>query len=320
MTIQAGLQRIDGVAIPLRGVAVSGEVYSGHAWVTVRQRYQNTEKKPVEAVYTFPLPSEATLCGFAMVCDGRRIEGIVKEREEAFRQYDDAISAGHGAALLEQERANVFTASVGNLLPDEETLVEVQYVQRLQADEGALRWLIPTLVAPRYIPGTPHGDRTSDGRAEPTERVPDADRITPRIGAVEYGLTLDLLFDLGSAIRVESPSHPLTVTPEEGERLRVSFASAEVALDRDVVLIAHGLSDGPLTTVTLHGPEAVSEPGVLALTVVPDLSGSASVAARQDVIEFDGRVIAQYFAVVGPRTEKLQDVDYAQARLDADAL
>ena len=147
MTIQAGLQRIDGVAIPLRGVAVSGEVYSGHALVTVRQRYQNTEKKPVEAVYTFPLPSEATLCGFAMVCDGRRIEGVVKEREEAFRQYDDAISAGHGAALLEQERANVFTASVGNLLPGEETLVEVQYVQRLQADEGALRWLIPTLVA-----------------------------------------------------------------------------------------------------------------------------------------------------------------------------
>src|SRR5205814_8017252 len=133
-------------------------------------------------------------------------------------------------------------------------------------------------------PGIPSGHVTGDGSAEPTELVPDADRLTPPICDVEYGLTLDLLFDLGSAIRIESPSHPLTVTPEEGERLRVSFASAEVGLDRDVVLIAHGLSDGLLTTVTLHGPEAVSEPGVLALTVVPDLSGSASVAARQDVI------------------------------------
>src|SRR6266568_9429929 len=66
--------------------------------------------------------------------------------------------------------------------------------------------------------------------------------------------------DLGSAIRVESPSHPLTVTPEEGKRLRVSFASAEVGLDRDVVLIARGLSDSPLTTVTLHGPEDINEP------------------------------------------------------------
>ena len=193
MTINAGLRRTDGGGSPLRGVAVAGEVYGGHAAVTVRQRYHNTEPHPVEAVYTFPLPSDATLVGFAMVCEGRRIDGMVQEREEAFRRYDDALTAGHGAALLEQERANVFTASVGNLLPGEETLVEVQYVQRLRADEGALRWVIPTLVAPRYIPGTPQGDRTGDGWAEPTDRVPDADRITPRIGATEYGLTLGLL-------------------------------------------------------------------------------------------------------------------------------
>src|SRR5262245_25165281 len=125
MTMKAGLRRTDGVGVPLRAVTIAGEVYGGHASVTVKQHYHNTEPKPVEAVYTFPLPSDATLVGFAMVCDSRRIEGVVKEREEAFRQYDDALSAGHGAALLEQERANVFTASVGNLLPGEETLVEV---------------------------------------------------------------------------------------------------------------------------------------------------------------------------------------------------
>src|SRR5262249_13785975 len=150
------------------------------------------------------------------------------------RHYDEAVFAGHGAALLEQERANVFTASVGNLLPGEEILVEVQYVQRLQAEEGALRWMLPTLVAPRYIPGTPVGDRTGDGWAEPTDRVPDADRITPPLGTVNYGLTLDLLFDLGHDITIESPSHQVTVVPEAAQRQRVAFTSPEVALDRDV--------------------------------------------------------------------------------------
>ena len=121
----AGLYTTDDRPIPLRGVEVTGEVLGGHAQVTVRQRYRNAEAKPVEAVYTFPLPSDATLTGFAMTCAGRRLDGVVKEREEAFRDYDDALFAGHGAALLEQERPNVFTASAGNLLPEEETVVEI---------------------------------------------------------------------------------------------------------------------------------------------------------------------------------------------------
>src|SRR5262245_16816411 len=109
----SGLFTTEGGAVPLRGVEVTGEVLGGHARICVRQRYQSQEARPVEAIYTFPLPSDATLTGFAMICGGRRLEGVVKEREQAFKDYDDAVWAGHGAALLEQERPNVFTASVG---------------------------------------------------------------------------------------------------------------------------------------------------------------------------------------------------------------
>src|SRR5262245_33594129 len=128
----------EGHPVPLRGVSIEGHVFGAHARVVIRQRYVNEEEKPVEAIYTFPVPSEAVLVGFAMEAAGRRIEAEVKEREEAFRAYDEAVSAGHGAALLDQERRDVFTASVGNLLPREETVVEVTYVQALGADEGAL--------------------------------------------------------------------------------------------------------------------------------------------------------------------------------------
>ena len=283
----AGLYTTDDRPIPLRGVEVIGEVLGGHAQVTVRQRYQNAEAKPVEAVYTFPLPSDATLTGFSMTCAGRRLDGVVKEREEAFRDYDDALFAGHGAALLEQERPNVFTASVGNLLPEEETVVEITYVQRVPADEGVLRWSVPTLVAPRYIPGTPAGDRTAGGWSEPTDQVPDADRITPRIGKVDYGLALDLVFDLGVPVEVESPSHAIDVQTE-GSRTRVRFRQKNVALDRDVVLLARGIigdiggADGRIESVIAHRPE--SGAGYLALTVVPDLAADGAMVPPQDVV------------------------------------
>ncbi|HEY0094367.1 MAG TPA: VIT domain-containing protein, partial [Archangium sp.] len=198
MEIQkAGLYTQSGAQVPLQGVDVTGELLGGHARVRVRQRYRNTESKPIEAVYVFPLPSDATLTAFSMECAGRRVQGVLKEREAAFRTYDDAVTAGHGAALLDQERPNVFTAQVGNLLPGEETLVDVEFLQAIQVEEGCVRWALPTLVAPRYIPGTPSGDRSAHGWAEPTNHVPDADRITPPVGDARYGLTLELLISLG---------------------------------------------------------------------------------------------------------------------------
>ena len=144
----------------------------------------------------------------------------------------------------------MFTASVGNLLPGEETIIEVEYLERVQADEGALRLMIPTLVAPRYIPGAAEGDRTAHGWADPTDRVPDADRITPPIGDVDYGVALDLTFDLGCALELESPSHAI-LGDGEGRReqaARVTLPRASwCALDRDVVLTARGVEERTLT-------------------------------------------------------------------------
>ncbi|WP_224363796.1 VIT domain-containing protein [Hyalangium versicolor] len=279
---QCGLFTKDGAQIPLQGVEVTGELLGGHARVRVSQRYRNSERRPVEAIYVFPLPSDGTLIGFSMECNGRKVQGVVKEREKAFADYDDAIVAGHGAALLDQERPNVFTAQVGNLLPDEETLVEVEFLQAIQVEEGSVRWMLPTLVAPRYIPGNVQGNRTGHGTASPTNQVPDADRITPPIGQVAYGLKMDLLVDLGRPVVVESPSHALTLE-KDGQKVRVKFAKGEVALDRDFVLTVRSEDTSTsLTTLVTH--RQGENPGTFALTVVPDLLGMATGAKRQEVV------------------------------------
>jgi Ca-activated chloride channel homolog len=281
-SFRCGLYTRDGAQVPLQGVEVTGELLGGHARVRVRQRYRNAESRPVEAVYVFPLPSDGTLTGFSMECNGRKVQGVVKEREEAFRTYDDAIVAGHGAALLDQERPNVFTAQVGNLLPNEETLVEVEFLQSIQVEEGSVRWMLPTLVAPRYIPGGAQGDRTGHGTASPTTRVPDADRITPPIGQVAYGLKMDLLVDLGREVVVESPSHALTLE-KDGHKVRVKFARGEVALDRDFVLtVRSDDTSTSLTTLVTH--RQGENPGSFALTVVPDLLGMAGPGKSQEVV------------------------------------
>ncbi|WP_437309439.1 VIT domain-containing protein [Sorangium sp. So ce388] len=275
------LRSSEGHPVPLLGVSLSGEVMGGAARLVVRQRYRNDERRPIEAIYTFPLPAEATIAGFAMECAGRRLEGEVKEREAAFQAYDEAIATGHGAALLDEERRNVFTASVGNLLPGEETVVEVAFVQRLQADEGALRLMIPTLVAPRYIPGAPQGDRTAHGGAAPTGLVADADRISPEIARVGYGISLDIAFDLGREVAIESPSHAIEVRREEGYRRRVALRSDRAALDRDIVLLAAG---APGVQAGLVCDRTPGQEGTFALTMVPDLFDAKRSSARRDVV------------------------------------
>ncbi|MFO0714356.1 MAG: VIT domain-containing protein [Sandaracinus sp.] len=262
------LRTPSGQSVPLLGVSIAGEVIGGHARITSTQRYRHDERQPVEAVYVFPLPSDAAVTGFVMEVAGRRLVAETKEREEAFRLYDDAVTSGHGAALVEQERANVFTANVGNLLPGEEVRIEITFVMPVPSDEGALRVMIPTLVAPRYMPGKPSGDRTGHGAADPTDRVPDADRISPRIGDVDYTLSLDLTVCFDASATIASPSHAITAV-HDGSAWRVTLTGA--ALDRDLVLVVEPAEKASLERVVAHRDPARGD-GYVALSWIPDLA------------------------------------------------
>lgn len=224
----AGLLSTAAHPIPLLGVQVHAEIRGAHSRVVLRQRYRNAETAPVEAVYVFPVPEAAALCGLAVVVGERRMEARVVEREEAFAAYDDALQAGHGAVLLDQERPNVLSLSVGNLLPDQELAVELEWVAELGREGEALRFALPTTVAPRYAPAA---DRTG---VSPTP----AERLSPPVAAeVPYGFTFSALVELpGGLAAVESPSHPVRIA-FEGAHARVELAAREVPMDRDLVLL-----------------------------------------------------------------------------------
>jgi Ca-activated chloride channel family protein len=133
----------NGKPVPLAGVEVQGDIIGRGAKVNISQRFRNTEKKPIEAVYKFPLPENATVCGFRALIDGRIVEGKIEEKEKAFELYDKALADGHKAQLMDEERPNIFTLSVGNIKPDSTVVIEITYITLLDSHKSEVRFFLP---------------------------------------------------------------------------------------------------------------------------------------------------------------------------------
>src|SRR5213594_2430708 len=183
--------------LPLKAMDIQGKIEGLVAEVDVRQTFVNNLEEPLEATYIFPLPDRAAVTSFRMEISWRVVEGLLKERGEARREYDEAIQRGHRAAIAEEERPSVFTLRVGNLMAGEEGKVHLKLIGPIPVSthpyscsspaadspggcEATFRF--PLVVAPRYIPGVPlSGEPVGDGTAFDTDAAPDASRITPPV-------------------------------------------------------------------------------------------------------------------------------------------
>jgi uncharacterized protein YegL len=184
------------VIVPLTGATATVTIVDFVAQVVIKQRYENKEEDPIEAVYEFPLDSNAAVCSFIAEIDGKKVVGKVKEKEEAREIYDDAIAEGHGAYLLEEKKPNLFEASVGNLPPKKEVLISITYVTELFFDENKLRFVLPTTSYP------PNGVGTFQKFAPSSLETYNKE--------VPYGLKIEVNFDMSSNIKsVSSPTHPV---------------------------------------------------------------------------------------------------------------
>jgi Ca-activated chloride channel homolog len=227
-TIDAGLFSRQGIPIPLLGVGVVGEIVGQGGRITVSQRFRNVENQAIEAVYKFPLPEGAAVCGFTVEKEDARISGHVEERDKAFEIYDDALQEGKGGYLLDEERPNIFTLSVGNLNPGTEAMIHIEYVTLIDGNGDTLRFLLPTTITPRYIPDhqKEDGDIPLDHRIHP-----------PYAQSVPYGMEMRLTLATPAAFStIESPSHPIRIEQLSDHKTVVSFTQESVQMDRDFIL------------------------------------------------------------------------------------
>lgn len=231
------------LAVPAVGTSAEIKVSGIVARAVVRQTYRNPFDTWFEGVYAFPLPENAAVDHLRMKVGSRIIEGDIRERQAARAQYEQAKSSGRHAALVEQERPNIFSTSVANIPPRGEIVVEIEYQQTLRYESGSFSLRFPMVVGPRYIPGTPaEGQGAGMGWSPNTDQVPDAARITPPVldpakHAPTNPVRLKVVLDAGVPLaRVDSPYHAIVQRETEGGGHIVELAAGEVPADKDFEL------------------------------------------------------------------------------------
>jgi Ca-activated chloride channel family protein len=230
------------VVLPLKGVECEFSVRGGVVEVCLNQIFRQENPKPLDCEYLFPLPADASVYFCEANVNGRIIRAEIKERAEARRLASEKKAEGFRTTLMESERDNLFTLTLGNVQPDDLIVVRLKYCQTLRGSNQTRSVEIPFCPGVRYIPGKPLL-RTNKGKGimDDTDEVPDASRITPiRIDAGHPDAAyIDVRGRLDAAYTdersVSSPSHSIAVYSASGE-LCVELSAKGHVPDRDFVL------------------------------------------------------------------------------------
>jgi Ca-activated chloride channel family protein len=273
--------------VPLEHTHVAAVVTGHVARVEVVQRYRNDADDAIEATYTFPLPENAAVDDLRIRVRDLEIVGQVRTPEKARAAYDAARAEGRAAALLEQQRPNIFTQSVANIPPGEHIDVTIRYVQTLTWDRGEYELVFPMVVGPRFAPAG---------------AVADLHAIhPPTVGVGErpgHDISLEVSVDAGrGVIDLDVPTHEIEAYETAEGLLHVAIAGGDTLPNRDFVMrwrlddgdAGAGASPVALThrdpdsgegtaTVILYPPPMDVEAlvGQRELVFVVDVSGSMS--------------------------------------------
>ncbi|MDR2239668.1 MAG: marine proteobacterial sortase target protein [Zoogloeaceae bacterium] len=282
------LKSADGTrAAPAVGTVAEINVSGIVARAVVRQTYRNPFDAWLEGIYVFPLPENAAVDHLRMKIGERVIEGDIRERQAARAQYEQARTSGQRAALVEQERPNMFTTSVANIPPHGEVVVEIEYQQTLKYDAGSFSLRFPMVVGPRYIPGAPVGNQ-GRGWSPDTDQVADASRITPPVrDPAKHGVAnpvkLKITLDAGVPLaRLDSPYHPIVTRESEGGGRVIELAAGETPANKDFELkwtpAAGHAPQAALFTETSGGKQYAL------LIVMPPMQAAAAARLPREVI------------------------------------
>jgi Ca-activated chloride channel homolog len=225
---------------PLEHTAVSVDISGFIARVTLVQKFTNPWSAEeaggagaIEAVYTFPMSDRAAVDRMEMRAGDRVIRGVVREKEEARKIYERARDAGQAASLLDQERPNIFTQSVANIMPGQAIEITISYVEYLEYEDGEYEVSFPMVAGPRYMPGAPADSGTT--------QVPDANRIAPPVTPegtrAGHDISLAVTIDGGMPVTdIASELHAVDIEKPAADRALVRLKNQKTIPNRDFVL------------------------------------------------------------------------------------
>lgn len=261
-----------GLVFPLKRTSVNADIAGLSAKVTVVQTFTNPSKKPIEAVYTFPLGASSAVNRMRINVAGRVIEGSIKRREEARNIYDAARANGQVAALLDQERPNVFTQQVANILPGATVEVEITYVETLKYIGGNFEFSFPMVVGPRYNPSsTPDPEKVSPPTLPPTLRT----------GA---NVDLSVHVDAGAPLDViESQLHSVDVRREGANQAYVTLKNKNEIPNKDFIL-HYRIKGSGIQEQVFNTPDSDGRGGTFCVILNPPVSPTPTQIRPREVI------------------------------------
>lgn len=283
------------VPLPLKRTDVKANVTAYIASVDVTQQFENPYNEKIEAVYVFPLPENGAVNEFVMQIGQRRIRGLVREREEAERIYQEAKHQGHVASLMTQERPNIFTQSVANIEPGKKIDVSIRYYNTLSYSDGWYEFVFPMVVGPRFNPPSTYrgiGAVPASGLARSGQQTDVHYRHPSSRSGHDVSLALEI--DAGVDIEgVECKTHAIKTRKSElsAGQVSVELDSNDSIPNKDFIfryrvagrsiktsLLTHTDHRGGFFTMMLYPPAVVQEleRAPLELVFVLDCSGSMS--------------------------------------------
>ena len=144
-------QEVNVDSFPLKKTNVIADINGMIAEIHVRQSYSNEGKSPINACYVFPASTKVTVHGMQMQIGDQLITAKIKEKEEAKEEFETAKEEGKSASLLSEERPNVFTMNIANIMPGDDVSIDLHYTELITPTDGIYQFVYPTVVGPRYV-------------------------------------------------------------------------------------------------------------------------------------------------------------------------
>lgn len=229
-------------SFPLLSTDVKADIASTCANVVITQKYKNDGKKAIEAVYVFPLGTRSAVHAMQMKIGSRVIDAEINEKAKARQIYDEAKQQGKTASLLEQERPNVFTMNVANIMPGDIIEVAVSYTEILVPEEGKYAFVYPMVTGPRF---TGESAKNENWTASPYTKS----GVEP-----SYDVSMEVNINSGMEVSgVSSSTHRIS-SSNDGNKSRVTFAPGEKRSGNRDFVLEYSLRGGAIQTGMLMYP------------------------------------------------------------------
>jgi len=228
------------IELALQRLWLQGKILAVGARLIVRHVFRSGETKPLEVIYTFALPRDATLRQFMVIGEGFRVRSRLEPTEKAVKEYEEATQRGSLATLARQYGDGIVSLAVGNLRPQETVVVLLEVLAGVQTLDAGLRFRFPFTLAPSYH-ARARAAETEPGVGEielPEDEFQDL--VLPRFhkdstGLHEVGFMLSVAMGL-PVCEISSPSHSVHVKTGEGAQSRVTLTAGQDLPNRDLVL------------------------------------------------------------------------------------